>query len=261
MLRVHHPPTMPEIKEGLYTRIGIVFVPIVGALSILGAPLMIAVPIMLFVIGWGFGAREIYTLSKKHHWNKLHWIFQAGAFLILIWCVYSAYYIFAVQMNVRTVTARGIAVGQNTFADVEFGVQLTNRGKPTSLTAWKAFLITPDGKKITGEIQRFEGEGATVIAHSGPPVTFALPECDLAFETVRAMQAGDSVFGLVLFRFYGAQASPLSPDTKVVLEARDVLDRKIDSQEIRFGDLNSGMPDLFPCPLKRDVTPHPTPSP
>ena len=150
-----------ETKEGLYTRIGLLLAAIVGAYAILGEPVMI-VPMILFAVAWIVGAWEIFIQARKRHWHRLHWLCQVGAFVIFGFCVYSAYSIFLVKMNVRFITGGPMTQNNHTFEALRFAAQLTNRGKPTSLTSWKAYLVMANGQKVYGEEQYLDNDGAEI---------------------------------------------------------------------------------------------------
>ena len=137
-----------------------------------------------------------------------------------------------------------------TFEALRFAVQLTNRGKPTSLTSWKAHLTLDDGRVFSREVQYLDKDGAEIEDANHNKIIYAIPECDLTVETVRAMQTGDSVFGIIAFGFFDLPSGPVPLNTKVTLQATDMLGRTIKSQEIQFAEVNKNPRDVFPCPVK-----------
>jgi hypothetical protein len=76
-----------------------------------------------------------------------------------------------------------------------------------------------------------------------PNVTWHLKLCE-------PCKQGDSVFGIIAFIFPDLEAGKIPDDTKLVLQATDMLGRTIESEEITFADINNRPLDVFPCPVK-----------
>lgn len=244
-------PKPPETREGLYTRIALIAVLLTGAAAVIGVP-VIWLGVVLFLCAWAVGAYEIVIQAKKRQWKKLHCLFQLGAAAFIGLCLYSAWNIFVVKMNLRFITGGPVMYGNRNVEGLRFAVQLTNRGKPTSLTAWRSHLVMADGRKLTGEILYLSHQDSVETEDVSHNKTFyAIPACDLTLETTRAMQTADSVFGIIAFAFPDLQAETVPPDTKLILQATDMLGRNIESEEIKFEDLNKNPRDVFPCPVKQ----------
>jgi hypothetical protein len=170
----------------------------------------------------------------------------------LLGLCYLAWDVFAVKMDVLFISGgpdlrEGV---QQEF--LRFGVQLTNRGRSTGLTDWQATLIKPDGTEVHGEIRALVGDSISLAGKNGSN-DYLLPECDLSVETARSLQPGDSVFGITEFVF------PMKPgavpnETKVILQATDMLGRTIKSRPIAFSDVSARPRHRFPCPIKKPTT-------
>jgi len=80
---------------------------------------------------------------------------------------------------------------------------------------------------------------------------FKLPECDLRAETLRAMQPGDSVDGMLLLQFKDYLKPLLDKNLKLRISATDILERQIRTVEVVIGELPTTT-QIFSCPLVED---------
>jgi hypothetical protein len=238
-----------KFPEDTTFRVGLIFAAIIGALSIVGTTVM-WFPELLLLVAFFISIWELLANARKHQWHaaktRVCVILLIGVFA---WLAYVTWFVFKVNMQVRFITgAPSVSNGIN-GEHLRFAVKLTNVGRATSLTSWEAFLLMPDGTKVRGEITN-QGETVDITGSDRLTTKYILPDCDLVFQTVRAVQTGDSVYGIVTFWFkIPPQSMPL--DTLVQLEATDMLGKRITDEAIKFADINSFSRDIFPCRSKQ----------
>jgi hypothetical protein len=214
---------------------------VIGAGTWVGVPSVIIPMALLFVALTGAIAYIFVMFLWSRAVKAILAVLVAAVFGFI---GYSFWSIFTVEMNVRIITGSAYPGGGE---DIVFAVELTNKGKATSLTKWRAILVTSDGKRFEGEPLRFSGDSVQMAGANNWKTSYKIPECDLRFQTIRALQTGDSAYGLVsfVFRDYPAQSLPL--DMKIILQAKDMLGRTITSRDILVGEVDRQPRDVFPC--------------
>jgi hypothetical protein len=220
--------------------LGLPFAIVIGAGAWLGVPGVI-IPMALLLVAF------VSTVLYVHVMIPVP-IIAKGFIYALVITLFSAlawafWFVFAVDMKVRFVTGQD----NNGMEELRFAVELTNRGKPTGLTHWRATLIDSSGNTYIGEPVRMVGDSTEIVTGSHVKMLYALPDCDLRVQTAKALQSGDSDYGIAdfLFRTYPARTLPM--DTRVVLEASDMLGRTISSGKIPFAIVNAQPIEVFPC--------------
>jgi len=235
-----------------FFRVSVLAALVIGAFAIVGAFVIWAA--LLLILG-----ALIAAIFEVKHWasHKRWGMFMRGAsyvatiglFLFLSWTVY---YVFAVSTQVRFISGGETVVDGRSMELLNFAVQLTNKGRATSLTHWRASLSMPDGSHVEGIPNSFTGETVDIRDDHGAVTRYSLPDCDLAFETARAVQNGDTIYGVISFVFdTPPRTMPLT--TAIQLRATDMLDRDSLSQNFLFGDVNKIPRDRFPCRIVSSV--------
>lgn len=233
--------------DGTIFRVGIIFTASIGALSLVG-PIVMWAPSLLLGIALLCSVWELRVSSRRYNWrNSTTCVLFSLAIASFAFFFYVTWFVFVIHMQVRFIT--GNAVGRD-HEELRFAVKLTNVGRATSLTSWRASLTMPDGHKVEGEIKEIAGETIAIEGADHISNKYVVPDCDLTFETVRAVQTGDSIYGIIIFNFAIPSNQPVPMETKVVLQAEDMLGRVISDRPIRFGDINSLHRDVFPCHSK-----------
>lgn len=231
----HHRPDLH------ITWVGAVLAILIGAGAWLGVPGMI-IPMALLALAWiGAVAYVVVMIPSSHLTKSLLSVFVTAVFAGIAFLFWN---VFTVSMKVVRISGYAYPRGGE---ELRFAVELINKGKATSLRNWRSQLIDPNGQIFEGEPLRMSGESVEIVDADQSKTLYALPECDLRFETVRVLQTGDSAYGIIdfLFRGYPAQAVPL--DMKVKLEATDMLGRTITIGAVQFSEVNKQPADVFPC--------------
>jgi hypothetical protein len=91
------------------------------------------------------------------------------------------------------------------------------------------------------------GDTVEIEDASHAKTLYALPDCDLRFQTAKALQSGYSVYEIADFLFRTYPARPVPMDTRVVLEANDMLGGTISSGKIPFAAVSAQPREVFPC--------------
>jgi hypothetical protein len=237
-----------QVSEPLYRRvdlhvawIGLPVTVVIGAGAWLGVPNVI-IPMVLLLFAFAASITYVFVMIPVSTAKRvLFSIVVVAIFWVIGWAFW---FVFAVDMKVKYLTGSKDPRGGE---EVRFAVELTNKGKPTSLTHWRATLIDSNGNAYIGEPLQLTGDTVEIEDANSVKTLYALPECDLRYQTVKALQSGDSAYGVAafLFRNYPAQSLPL--DTKVTLAATDMLGRTISSGEIQLSTIAAQPRDIFPC--------------
>lgn len=238
-------------QEGLplYRRVDLHFVwlglPIaivIGAGAWLGVPGAI---LPIFLLALALIACIVYVWVMLPIKN----VIGKSALSVLVVCAFGVigwffWFVFAVDMKIQLLDGAASPSGGE---EVTIAAVLTNRGKPTSLTHWRATLTNPDGSQFIGEPLYLPGDSVQ-IEDAGHQISYyAVPDCDLRFETTRALQTGDSVYGIAAFLFRNDPAGKLPPGTKIRIEAIDMLGRTIAGQDFVLSAINAQERDVFAC--------------
>ena len=217
---------------------------VVGSFSIVGGFQML-IPLALLVLAFIVGTYELVSLSSYFSWSgSLRNVFVCVLVAAMLACVWEEYHVFKIQMNIRMATGKAISGNAEQYT---FEVELSNSGKATSLRDWKAELILADGTKIMGLPAGMHTESIEMQDQSRKSTYYKLPDCDLAIETTKAVQTGDSVYGIISFVFPGALPSIRDKRNRVELQATDMLGRRISSRLISFQDIADHERTVFPC--------------
>jgi len=220
--------------------LGGIFAIVIGAGAWLGVPNAM-IPMALLVISWLCAILYAFVMVPWPFGKALSSVFLTVLFCIVGWWFWN---VFAVDLQVRFINGVKDPSGGE---EIRFAVELTNRGKSTSLQHWRAELIDSGGNVYEGDPLRMSGETVEIEDANHSKSLYALPDCDLRFETVRAIQPGDSVYGIADFVFRGYSARPMPLDMRVRLEATDMLGRKVTSGDILFSKVDNQPRDIFPC--------------
>lgn len=213
---------------------------VIGAGAWLGVPSVI-IPMALLVIALAGVVSYVYVMIPISR--------TLQTVIALIVCIgfsgiaWSFWDVFTVDAQIRKLTGSADPRGGEA---VLFAVQLTNRGKPTSLKKWSAQLIDSGGNVYKGEPLEMNTETIEMMGTDQIKVSYVLPDCDLQFETARALQTGDSAYGIIAVRFPGYKAADIPLDATAILTAIDMLGRKITTGRTLLRDIN-GPRDVFPC--------------
>jgi hypothetical protein len=221
--------------------IGLPFTVLIGAGAWLGVPGMI-IPMVLLIVAWLLFISYFWFMWPQ--WGKKRFIGQAAATLLCAGCAYLFYFVFAVGMNIRFLDGKAY---YSQGEEVDLAVELVNRGKATSLRHWRAILIDAGGHESIGEPLTLYGSSVKIQDQEGHRTDYVLPDCDLIFETAKALQSGDSVYGIAAFLFRGYPGKALSPDTQVKIEATDMLGRTVSSQPFTMREIAGQAREVFPC--------------
>ena len=237
----------PDDSNATYFRVGVAATAFVGASALVGDWSM-TFPIILFSLALTFGLWEIWVRSHAHSWPKKKTAVVTVLLFILMGAIgFLAYDVFRVDVRVFFINLAEDDRESVHSTSVEMAVKLTNRGKETSLTEWRAYLTMPDGSRINGKLRELAGDNIPIrSANSAVPTNYALPDCDLGVETDHAMPSGDSVYGITEFAFPIPLKNIDIHRTTITLMATDVLGRAIHSSPITIA-LDSE-PHNFPCP-------------
>ena len=233
---------------GTYFRVAIVVAIICAVYPMVGGVGM-TLPFILFGIATLIGIYEWHVQRRNRGWTKTVSASWLVTFLLVMGgLVYVANNVFAVDMYVRfaSISKDDHFPQPGGGSSVRLAVKLTNRGKATSLTEWRAYITMPDGTRVDGQLRELAGDSVPIQARNATaPTYYALPECDLGIETAKAMENGDSIYGITDFGFPVSSTRNWN-QVKITLLATDVLGRTI-SNTLTFGDTN---PHNFPCPKK-----------
>lgn len=231
-----------------YFRISLAVAAFAGAFAIVGNFIMIA-PIALLVVAFLAVFYEVRYRGKKHLWAR--WKKNLAYFAVLVSFLGSAYvawFVFSVTMEIEVTTPfEGTDEGRSGEV-IRFGVRLTNVGRPTSLRDWQAYLLMPGGRVIEGEINRLgPGDSVEIVYANRLSYHYMIPDCDLSFETSRAIQTGDTVYGIIQ-AFFAVEPHSVPRDARVILKAKDMLGRSIKTEPLVLGDPHQLR--TFPCRTK-----------
>ena len=221
--------------------IGLPFTILVGAGAWLGVPGMI-IPMVLLIVAWLLFVSYFWVMWPQ--WGKKRFIAQMAATLLCAGCAYLFYFVFVVDMHIRFLDGKAY---YNLGEEVDVAMDLVNRGKPTSLRHWRAVLIDADGHESVGEPLTLYGNSVSIQDQGGHKASYALPGCDLVSETVKALQTGDSEYGVAAFLFRDYPGKALHPDTRVKIEATDMLGRTVSSPAFTLPEIASQPREVFPC--------------
>ena len=221
--------------------IGLPVTILIGAGAWLGVP-GIGIPMALLFLVWLLLTSYFWVMWPQ--WKRWRYIAIAIATLACVGCAYLFYFVFVIDMRVRFLDGKAY---YNQGEEVYVAVELTNRGKPTSLTHWRAVLIDTVGKKSIGEPLILQGESVPIQDAGGHKSNYIIQDCDLVFNTVKAMQTGDSAYGVAAFLFRNYPGKALPPDTRVKIEATDMLGRTVSSKPFTFQEIESQPREIFPC--------------
>ena len=220
--------------------LGLPFAIVMGAGAWLGVPGVI-IPMALLLLAFVSVILYVHVMIPVSGLAKgFIYPLVLAIFCVLAW---TFWFVFAVDMKVRFVTGKD----NNGMEELRFAVELTNRGKPTGLTHWRATLVDSSGNTYTGEPLRMTGDTVEIEDANHMKTLYALPDCDLRFQTAKALQSGDSDYGIADFLFRTFPARPVPMDTTVILEANDMLGRTISSGKIPFSAVTAQPRDVFPC--------------
>ena len=235
------------LKEETIFRMGAVLAVVTAALSIVGAFIMWA-PTLLLSIGLLISLWEVFAQSQRRAWSGLRSSLVSGiVVLVFVWLFYITWFVFVVHIQVKF--AGGFPVNDDGVSRMELRIatKVTNIGRPTTLGPWKAYISVPGEKDIWGEIRAMPGDSIELSGREKVPKKFALPDCDLSFETTRAVQTGDSVYGIVTFWFPFAT---LPDNAKFTIQAEDMLGRTVEDRAISIDEINHKPAEVFPCRVK-----------
>lgn len=212
---------------------------------------MMTVAMILLLVGFITTLYEVNHQLQGIKWKPCYKQACYLAVLILFgYLFYSCWFVFLIDMNVRFVTGRKVSRNGKSNEQVDFAVELINRGRATSLTKWKAVLTGPTVGSVRGEVLKINRGWIKILGSDKESATYIMPDCDLIFETSRAINSGDAVYGIVSFNF-DIPGAPLPLSTTVTLQATDMLGRTIKSRPIAFLEVEKMPRDVFPCREKR----------
>lgn len=221
---------------------------VIGAGAWVGVPGLI-IPMALLVFALACMVAYVFVMIPVSRGaRRLIAVIVVTVFCGIAWLFWN---VFTVETKVRYLN--GFRRPSDGMMEVRVAVQALNKGKATSLANWKAELIDPSGKIYEGEAIDMTGESVDIQTANGGKNFYALPDCDLRFETARALQTGDSVYGIVDVAVPGYPGQTISLDTAIRITATDMLGRKITTGNSLLHDILN-YNDVFAC---RHVEPKP----
>ena len=217
---------------------------VIGAGAWLGVP-NVATPLVLLFFAWLISVAYVWVMVPARPGARAAIVLLTTfAFCAVGWTFWS---LFKVDARIRMVNVMPDPRGG---VDVELAVELTNRGKSTSLLHWREELVNPDGKVYVGSPMRLVGTFIDIYDGANQRHLHSLPDCDLTLETVRALQTGDSVFGIIAatFRDYPMPGNhQLDMNTRVELRASDMLGRTVSTGSNSIREVAGENLELFSC--------------
>jgi hypothetical protein len=219
--------------------IGLPVAIVIGAGAWLGVPGLI-IPMALLLFAFAISIAYVWVMLPIR--KSLRVFATTLASLIFLYAGYLFWFVFAVDIAVRFVNSNDYPLGGDRL---KVAAVVTNRGKPTSLTHWKATLRTENGKTFDSIPVRLIGDSVSLYDEGHQITYYALPDCDLRIETSKALQTGDTDYGIASFVFHGLTSNGLSSNTLLRLEARDMLGRTIRSRYVSLANIQSN--DIFAC--------------
>jgi hypothetical protein len=197
---------------------------------------------VLLIVAWLLFVSYFWVMWPQ--WGKWRLAVIATATGVCFYFAYLFYFVFVIDMHVRFLDGKAY---YNQGEEVDVAVELTNRGKPTNLSQWRAILIDAKGKESMGEPLTLHGEFVPIQDAGGHIANYMIPDCDLVFSTAKALQAGDSSYGVAAFLFRNYPGKSLPSDTRIKIEATDMLGRTVSSKPFTFQEIANQPREIFPC--------------
>jgi hypothetical protein len=221
--------------------IGIFAIPL-GLGAWLGVPGML-IPMFLLSVAWVASLGYVHVMFACPTREKLILDLVFTAFFIGVGWFY--WHVFIISLNIQMVNEARRPDGKT---EIRLKVELTNSGRPTSLRKWRLTLVDEHGRAYFGRPLTLVGDRIEMFSEHGGSTIYALPDCDLYAETVRAMQSGDSAYGIADFLFPDLPFDrELLKGSKITLQVEDMLDRPISIKGAPVSQIETQPTEVFPC--------------